>query len=393
MSLSINSFAKKSTDRFCGKRISPTNYPRFYKNVTKNIISFIKNHEKLTIDKLLDKLLENTNEPNTEICKWNQFTFVDFILYFAQIDQLGLKDQEANIMRRRDELYREWYETLENQDKNNYAEWANHELTNLSLDQFLKKGSQKFRFFEFVSKTLNPKIKKVDVIREKKRARYIVQKLLTPRSPFNSIFPKLSLTLAEDENINRAVSCLNTSLDQNNCNQTIWQEALNCTQSQEQALQILGVLSSQRMYLIRDFKSYLEQNKTSDKYELIMDTLTKASHIYFQSETKASICGSSTVYPQNINAHHTLSRKSYHFWSVAYIAYYLGRLNFSKDITIKESTRSAIKYKKFIRLPAFIYNLKLGVPLGTNINEFKGVVSEQKLGANFGRSLSLIEDE
>ncbi len=348
--------------------------------------------KKISLRETLE-LIDPSKKENVEECAWNRFIFLDFVLYFGQLHNYysDLSSEEnIELLKLRDHFYTRWMATLEYGVKTGLAERENEELAGLSVAQFLDRGSKQFSFLEKISSMLN-RPPKTDHKKEEKRVQRMVYDHTQARTPFSTLFPIFSLEKGMKPRVQQAISCTTKALENYSCQKSLSTVVNSCTQGDSYLnLIILGVFSSQRMYLIRDFKGYLEQNLTEEEFSPLFEALKNSSKIYFQLETLATVCGTDSVYPTPTEKKDSRSAKAYHFWSVAYISYYLTVAGFPKEIVLEEATRTAKKYKSFIRIPGVYYNLWLGLKLNSNtVGDYKQVLSEQAEGALFGYNYAL----
>jgi len=360
---------KKEKKSIChGTRITPLNYLTKYKRINKTM----KKSSAITFKDKFQQII-SVEEDGTEICAWNKFLYVDFNIYFNRFDELNLAQplnkKEALILR--DQLYAQWL-TSNKAAKTPYADHTEKELIGMSYTDFLALRSDKFGYLVPMIKLMNHRPA------NKRIGKQYVYDLLGARTPFNSIFPKKSFELLLSKEINKALVCIN-----NSDTEDLIGEIQACTSSKDQLLDILGVLSSQRMYLLRDLDAWARVNLLKDDYELYYSNASLSSLLYFKLETSASINGLDTVYPLKYVSQ-IKSFKPYHFYSVAFIAKEMANNGFSEEMIKLTANTYAKKYKKNIKLVGVIYNILGGIRIKNGATGDKDqVIREQILGIEF----------
>lgn len=347
------------------KRLTPSNYPFKYKKTKRAL----KKTEGESFVQRFNKLESN----DSEVCAWNRFLFVDFFIYFDRFHDLKMNKEENLIetLNLRDELYADW---LEKNKTAVYSDYAQSKLEGLNFEEFLEKPSEKFGYITKPLKLINKRPKNDE-------PKQFVFDLLNARSPFNGIFPDKAMKLLEQEQTNRDLKCILTKEESN-----LRMALSDCFESKDRMLEIVGVLASQRMYLIRDFASFKKQNSSEADYNLYYENAALSSLLYFKLETLAHTYGVHTVYP--IDNEELKSPKPYHFYSVAYIANEMKIAGFTNEEIQEAANAYAVKYKKNIKLVGILYNTISGIPLKNgSVGDAKQILTEQKLGIDYTLNL------
>jgi len=321
-----------------------------------------------------------------EKCLHNHFLFVDFSLYFELEERYRRRsdysEQEFRmaLMNLRDLLYKNWMESIKYEMPNGYHEWDAIALKGETLEEFKSRGSEKFSLLETMVKRVNPKPRKRD------SARWSVHEYLGATTPFSSIMTDQAMELIKTEKGRQAIEIFSENLESKADFVNLWQLAIaSADMDTIAALTILSSVSAQRMYLIRDFKHWMEENLSQEEYELQMRALKQSSAAYFKIETVASAMPMGWNYPDGVGAKST---KSYHFYTTAMLAYQLAKRGFDRETVIKEATRPAKKYKRAIQIPGLAHNIWLrNTWNASTVGDFKQVLVEQKLGAQWGYNL------
>lgn len=372
--------------QFCerDKRITPENYLIKYYSIKRDIVKRIKADSALDV---LDVLSTCTNEGcRSEICLHNRFLFTDFLLYFQLTDDYERYSRYEGstyyhqLLRTRDSLYGAWLGALSFRMANNYCEWESDDLSNTTEAAFHSLGSKRFAWLETLTKPFNSKPS------ARKRARREIHAFLDARTPFSGVMSLEAIQFIQELEHRQSIQCLAESMMLNECDIDLYSMALLCANGNAKvALNMLGVLSAQRMYLIRDWKAWMEQNMTETEFNACFDALKQSSLVYFQIESRANRCGAGRNYP---NLQEGQSDKSYHFYSTARLAFHLAELGFDEETTIRESCRPGNKYKRFIKLPGILHNIWLRNDLtaGT-VGDYRSVTNEQRMGAEWGWTL------
>ena len=170
--------------------------------------------------------------------------------------------------------------------------------------------------------------------------------------------------------------------------ETLPEQVEDCEISEIRAIELLGVLSSQRMYLIRDFAEFARQTYSPEQFDRYYTNAQLSSQLYFQLETMAHQLGVEAVYPKGQKS--VESRKPYHFYSVAYIALKMRQAGFNEAIVRKFANQYAVKYKKNIKLVGLVYNILIGVPIANgSVGDAKQIMQEQIQGIEYALQLDL----
>jgi len=346
----------------CGeKRLTPSNYPFKYKKVKK----ILKKHSSNRFVEKFSSLEKN----DSELCAWNRFLFVDFMIYYNRFKGIGL-DKKTNIvetLKLRDSLYQIW---LDKNFDGVYSDYSDESLKGESLEDFINRSSQKFGYMTKPLKVLNRRPKK-------NKARAYVFDLLDARSPFNSIFPKLAMKLLVENETQIELECILREMKL-----SFKDKFKSCFSSEERLLKVLGVLVSQRMYLIRDFSHWAKENYDEGKYNLFYRNASLSSLLYFKLETQAIEYGANEVHI--MNSKELKSPKPYHFYSVAFIANQMLKDKFSSIEIRQNASFYAERYKKSISKIGVIYNILSGIKLKHGaVGDKKQVIKEQKLAIEY----------
>lgn len=364
--LTITTSVASSTDNILcdGTRLTPSNYPFRFKK-TKRALKKIETKNFLEAF----KMISNKNTNSSELCAWNKFLFVDFFIYFDRFESLGF-DKSLNfeeVLKLRDNLYYDW--GLKNYS-GSYSDYSHTNLEGVSLDEFLSKKSEHFSFIQGLVNLVNSRPKK-------NKAKAYIYDLIGARTPFNSLFTKKAIEVLLQEKTKTDLECI---LLENG--EELQAKLKQCFSSKDRMLEILGVLASQRMYIIRDLASYMKQNLSDSEYELFYMNALNSSSLYFKLETEALTHGANKVYP--LDSNELKSPKPYHFYSVAYIANELKRAGFSNKEIEATANFYAKKYKKNIKLIGYIYNAISGIPLKNgSTGDAKQIQREQEIGINY----------
>jgi hypothetical protein len=344
-----------------GSRLTPSNYPFKYKKI-KRILKKIESRS------FVERFLK-LEKDESEVCAWNRFLFVDFMLYYNRFKSLRLNQSENLIetSKLRDELYEKW---LVKNRAGVYSDHRQKDLRGMSFDSFLMLPSEHFGYLTKPLKILNRRPRK-------NKARQFVYDHLQARSPFNSIFPKKSMELLLQSETTDELKCIlkNNSL-------AIKDKVSTCFSTEKRAIEILGVLASQRMYLVRDFTSWAKQNYDEVTFHQFYTNASLSSLLYFKLETEAHLNGTKSIYIMDSNK--IKSAKPYHFYSVAYIAQKMILAGFNHEQIRKNAAFYAKKYKKSIKTIGIIHNLIAGIPLKNgSVGDKKQVLKEQLLAIDY----------
>jgi hypothetical protein len=390
MRLALLSFFLLSTflcaAQFCDghKRITPQNYLLKYYRIQNDIFKKVKSDSMSILEAIAN--CDSPEHMYDEKCLHNHFLFVDFILYFELEEHYRRRsdysEQEFRmaLMNLRDLLYKNWMESIKYEMPNGYHEWDAIALKGETLEEFKSRGSEKFSLLETMVKRVNPNPRKRD------SARWSVHEYLGATTPFSSIMTDQAMELIKTEKGRQAIEIFSENLESKADFVNLWQLAIaSADMDTIAALTILSSVSAQRMYLIRDFKHWMEENLSQEEYELQMRALKQSSAAYFKIETVASAMPMGWNYPDGVGAKST---KSYHFYTTAMLAYQLAKRGFDRETVIKEATRPAKKYKRAIQIPGLAHNIWLrNTWNASTVGDFKQVLVEQKLGAQWGYNL------
>lgn len=372
--------------QFCDKayRITPQNYLLKYYGIHQDIKRMVKTEGLDVLSVLAGK--SEVNELS-EICLHNRFLFTDFILYFdlekryARYSTLGFSAFEKRLMSMRDSLYTAWLSQIKIGQETGYHEWETHDVKGLSLREFQNLGSQKFSIMERIIKrvTIQPS--------NRNQARKMVNQYLDARTPFSAIMSANCFDLVSHEEGRNAIHQLYSNLLNPGMSKNLWDLTLESAVGDTNlALQLLSSVSAQRMYIIRDYKVWMEQNLDSNTYAQYMEAFKVASAIYFKIETDANSRQIGWNYPFNAKGK---SPKSYHFYTTAMLAYQLAKAGFDQEKCIKESTRPGKKYKRAILIPGLVHNFWLRTKLkSSTVGDYRQVIKEQAMGARWGYGLA-----
>tara|TARA_B110000046_G_scaffold146662_1_gene154025 strand:+ start:3979 stop:4869 length:891 start_codon:yes stop_codon:yes gene_type:complete len=288
---------------------------------------------------------------------------------------------EMMLLKLRDFLYHEWLDTIEYQVPNGYHEWEGKDVVGESLSVFQQRGSKKFALIELMLKRFNSKPSK------RNPARLFAYDFLDARTPFSSIMTATSFELIERIEGRQAIDSFYENLKNPRSHQNLWSLALESSeQNHERALSILSTVAAQRIYLIRDYKVWMENNLDSLEYDLQMQSLKLGSQAYFNIETAAFSMPLSWNYPNDVLGN---SAKSYHFYTTAMLSYQLAKQGYDKETCIKEATRAGKNYKRGIQIPGLVHNIWLKNKLNAGtVGDYRQVIHEQILGAEWGFSLA-----
>jgi len=388
LSICLSILTLAVTAQFCAseKRITPENYLLQYHGIRKAVIARAKTEN---ID-VLDVLNSCSEDPcASELCLHNRFIYSDFILYFELEDKFSKHSSvdprafKEALLKQRDDLYVQWLSALSNHSKNDYCEWEESDVRGESLEAFWNRGSERFYWLETIVRHMNGRPSK------RKKARLVVYETLDARTLFSSIMSGHGMDFIQSESGQKAISRMQEALGE--ADGDLWGAALQCAEMKaEEALKVLGIVSAQRMYLIRDYKSWMDQNLSEDEFSNQWDALAQSSAIYFNIETISMRKGSSWNYPTGVEA---VSHKSYHFYTTAYLGYQLAKAGFSKQESVKEATRPARKYKRGIVFPGLLHNIWLRNSLNAStVGDYGSVISEQREGAEWGWQLYQVEN-
>ncbi|MCK5073622.1 MAG: hypothetical protein KAQ98_09370 [Bacteriovoracaceae bacterium] len=378
-------------DAFCEKRLLPTKYPLKYSGMKREITKLINSGQARDF---IDAVRIAGNADTGEMCSHNRFLFVDFVIYFEQGDDYrrffsgSERDYMLYLLNFRDELYADWMDTLSYNSKTDYPEWSGRDLKGMSLSEFIALGSEKFSGMEKIIKPFNLQGSYGTL----KRA---VNDILMARTPFSSIMPQIAFSRLEHTNIAEVAGCVLKNIDHYDCNDNVFDMAIRCSGGNvELAMDLFGVLGSQRLYLIRDFKAWMEQNMSPAEFNKKFRAIKDASEIYLKMETYGKTCSSGKLLPRNITdglsdeQMQAFTLRPYHFWSMASVSYRLAQYGFLKKDAVAAATKPAKRYKSMIRIPGVIYNILLWKnPAGSTVGNYKKVLKEQELGANWGYDL------
>jgi hypothetical protein len=348
-----------------GDKISAMNYLYQYPKIEDRFKDYQNqtNVDALTLWKRFLSSEEDLSSGGAD-CLWNQFLVTDFIFYFEQTESLLGKVNKGDFLKFRDDLYFRWIKQV-------------NEDISLAPPQKTSIKSKPNSFLGQITSYLNKRPEGKGALRE-------VYDLLEAKSIFESIFSGFIKNMILDEALLVDVRCILNTI-KSSSGQNLWSEFQLCSHSKERLITILGALSSQRMYLLRDYKVHFYNSLSQKEYNLVSKILDTTSLIYFELETYATVFGHTLVYPQEFSSQ-VKSSKPYHFYSVAFIAQELKKRGYTQHEIKKASIAYARQYKKNIRRVGVVYNLLLGQGLtkGT-VRDYEWVIKEQDLGSQFGQ--------
>jgi hypothetical protein len=358
-------------------KITPINYLAYYNITKKRYKRYARNSKGSSFQKWSTFLeLETTISTNksSESCEWNKFILTDFIFYHEQATSLFGVHNKLLFLELRDEFYKSWLVALE--EKTQRLEKKSNRT---SLND-IHHQSNGFEALNSVTNLFNPSPAGKG---EVGMAELEVYNLLEGKSVFNSIFSSYAQNLFLNKESLYTAKCISRVIS-TATGENLWNEFQICNKSSAKILDILGVLSSQRMYLIRDYKEVMYRNLNDHEYTQVSELFDVTSMIYFQLETYGNKFGHEQIYPVNMKEK-VFSQKPYHFYSVAFIALKLKKQGYSNEIIKKASVKYARQYKKNIKRVGIIYNILLlqNINKGT-VGDYDNVLKEQDLGALFG---------
>ncbi|GAB5538449.1 MAG: hypothetical protein Salg2KO_05520 [Salibacteraceae bacterium] len=364
-------------------RIDPVFFPLQYWNIHFKVKRQMRSTGEKSIAKHLAYCPITTTPHNEEICLHNRFILLDFILYYNMVRRYLPKAQDKDsfaleLARSRDNLYSEWMSSLSSYQRNGYFEWEDMALDTLSLDEYLNLGTQRFRKLQRISGILNRKPPL------RKPAKRMAHETLMARTPFSSIQPHAGFGLATDASISQLQTSLKALRTDSFEYQNTFTLLSSTLGSQEMALILLGSLAAQRMYMVRDYRSWLLEQPNRSESDEILKAFQFSSELYFTLESAGRDYGAHVLFPTTISSS-AKSYKAYHFWTTALLSYQLAKAGFNQEDCLKESVRPARKYKRFIQIPGVMHNIILLRPLrsGTT-SDLHRVLHEQRLGAQWG---------
>lgn len=393
----INSYARvnyssEPVQSICNNiRIKPGNYASIYHDIMLSLKPFLRNRNKVNDFAYQWKSFLTFNSKNqnnsTEVCRWNKFIFTDFMIYFDQAQNLSkrhkLEYSKLNLLKLRDEFYSDWLETLKYQHNTGFADYEDEDLSEVPFKDFISRKSSNFKELN----SLTDLVSKDSVSNNSdtliNAAVNDVISLVEARSIFNSIFTSTVFPHLLDKTLSAELTCIKQALESSNVN--IYNESLNCVNANKSRLLfILGAVSSQRIYLLRDLKGWVEDNYTKSEFDTFMFNAGESARIYFLLETYSAKWGNKLLYPPSY-ATKMSSSKPYHFYSVAFIASHLKEKGYSQKLIHEIAPLSAIQYKKTIQKTGILYNLILGADIESgSVGDKESIINEQKLGAVFG---------
>ena len=357
--------------------------------------------ERLTILNFYDRYktirdqIQNVDElarpTDNELCAWNRFFFLDSVLYF-QLDRdlvsdkglLSSKSLHMRLLNLRNQLLTQWLDKITLGKSTDFSEWAGKDVKGKSIQQFLEMGSQQFSLVETASDLANPAPLWGES--ENEEADAYVYRLLQARTPFSSIMPELALKEAARPEVASAVSCLYQKAERFECGQNLYSLALSCSMDQDPgiALETLGLFSSQRFYLLRDLKTWIEQNMDGARANQVFETFRMGAKVYFLIETIGNRCGPEGLFPMGTDTSRA-TIKNYHFWAEALLAGKLAEMGFNPIPAVQAALGPGRLYKAVISKVGIVYDWLLGVSsqAGTS-GDVDEILREQKLGAEFG---------
>jgi hypothetical protein len=358
-------------------KITPINYLSFYKITKKRFLRYAKRNTGTSFTKWNDFLKLETRiskDKSPAKCEWNKFILTDFIFYHEQAQDFFGEHQKLPFLELRDKFYTNWLSQLDIDTKLLEKSQIPTPMNEINHE------SQEFGFLSSLTSIFNfaP-----DSAGESGKALTDVYNLLEGKSVFNAIFSSYAKERFLNKNLLETSKCISETIKRST-GQNIWSEIQICNSSKQVIMDVLGVFSSQRMYLIRDFKTVMYKNLNDTQYEQFSELLDVTSTIYFQLETYGNKYGHVNLYPLEY-ADRVYSQKPYHFYSVGFIAMKLKNLGYSDEIIQKSAVQYARRYKVNIKRIGVIYNLLLVQNLNKGtVGDYDNVIKEQDLGATFG---------
>ena len=363
------------------QRITPSNYMIEYRKIKNEYFNFQKNTTSTNdfngLISWIEYNQENDLDPNDEVCKWNKFIVLDFLIYYSQLDEILGKHHRIDVLDLRNKYYTDWMKALDNQIQQSKKNSKRIPLESIERD--LNSFRSILRLTDLINS--KPKPEENDLL---SKAQLDLYNLLSAKTIFHSIFPDVvKKNLLNAEILNHS-KCILEKLTKYSEGENVWTIATQCG-AKENALLILGVLSSQRMYLIRDFKLNLFLNLDLVSYNNASELLNVTSLIYFELENYGNKFGASVLYPKGFSEGKFHSSKPYHFYSVAYISSHLKQMGHEDDIIQKIANFYAKKYKVGIKYVGVLYNILLINNLKSGpVSDQEQILIEQSLGAEFG---------
>ena len=361
-------------DPLCdGSRITFLNFPMRYSALVRKLSESASNSNQSVLNWIHSKAVATPEEE----CAWNHFIFLDFAIYFQKISAITPSSEGGALSQAqvretlllRDQLLDQWLSLVPAGSSVEGMEWGGSntksDTKNESFDQYLKKGSQKYKVFQAVGKILHPD-SKIILDSVKNPAAAALEMLTLPKTPFSSIMPKEAFYWSAKKEMQSALACIRKSLatkiEHESCDENLFDLAARCANKKEEvALAALGVFSSQRLYVLRDFKTYFEQHfsgaELSDRYQALVD----GTSIYFKMETYAQKCGLKSALPTSLSfAPDLKTLKAYHFYSQAYLATRMKIQHVDFNDSLNSALAMGKQYKKFTGMAAQVYNIILG---------------------------------
>ncbi|HTL11236.1 MAG TPA: hypothetical protein VL588_02030 [Bdellovibrionota bacterium] len=371
-------------------RLTPTNYPTHARSWIRSVTRRAGGPSS-TLGQRIEAVRALGRDSESELCRWNRFLFVDFVLYYQQEAELGARDADGRraLLELRDQLHADWERSLSYRVKTGYVESENAPLRGEPIEHFVRRKSTLFGGLQTLASLFNRRPK--DPIDAK------VYNYLQARTPFSALMGPTVVYAAQDPRVGRALSCIKQwTRGADGCpSGNIEQAAEDCAaevgfeNAADEGLFLLGAFASQRMYLVRDLKGWLEQNLSETDYGAAMAAIQAGAEVHFRAETLAARCGVDVLYPTEI-AGRAKSAKAYHFWSVAHIARWLRGRGVTPLSAKAAALRPARRYKKMIMIPGVVFNLLLGQPLAAGtVGDYGHVKEEQELGALWGAGLKI----
>lgn len=361
-------------------KITPSNYPFKFRRIQKQYKKFVhkKKGSPLALWKAYLNLNSHPQKKTSNLkCSWNKFIATDFIFYHEQSHSLFKKHNKVAFLKLRDELFVSWQNALNREIVKSQPQAEKLDIMKI------KHIPHGYGFFAKLTKLINIKPKGSSPSQLALRSAH---NLLSGKTVFNALFSEKAKEHFLDQEVLQQSQCVLDKIKTLQ-GQNIWSEALQCVPQPSNLLLILGVYSSQRMYLIRDFKKSFFRYLNDSENLVASKLMDITSEVYFRLETYGNEYGAKTLYPPQLSSQ-VHSFKPYHFYSVAFIAQVLAKQGYEEKTIIHAATYYSRKYKKNIRNIGFFYNVLLMQSLNRGtVSDYKIVLREQKLGASFGFKL------
>jgi hypothetical protein len=372
---------KRNAFSICSySKITPINYLSFYKITKKRFKRFVKKNTGSSFEKwsaFLELETKISKNKAPEKCEWNKFILTDFVFYHEQAESFFGEHKKLPFLELRDLFLTNWLKELEIDTQK--LEKAREP----KLLSEIEHESQEFDFLNYITSFFNSSPAKDE---KNSEALSDVYNLLEGKSVFNAIFSSYAKDRFLSTELLATSKCISNTI-QSSTGQNIWNEIQICADSKQEIMDVLGVFSSQRIYLIRDFKKVMFQNLSDSQYSVVSEILDVTSKIYFQLETYGNKYGHTKLYPTEFESK-VYSQKPYHFYSVGFIAMKLNEFGYSEDVIKQVAVTYAKKYKINIKRIGVIYNILLVQnPNKGTVGDYDNVIKEQDLGAIFGIGL------